>query len=178
MESGQYILVDNPGAAWTTTDKSTIIVRLFGESAYYGFTTYCIGMLRELKLLVLRYPEDIIDSPYRKFSRFDITIPAKIAPEGANDYDKEDGVVVNLSEGGCQLISAKSFDVNDNLFLSIDFPTGSGVDKLSCIARTVNQEDKKFNYGLQFDIINDDELNAIKEFLKQLSEYDVSGELD
>jgi c-di-GMP-binding flagellar brake protein YcgR len=81
------------------------------------------------------------------------------------------GVITNISESGCQLACQETFNVDDQLFLRITFPTGTRVEKISCILKSVNDEAGKFNYGVMFDIIDDDELIPIKEFINAVSEY-------
>ncbi len=170
-KSGQYLMVDMPSAHWSAADKTPIIGRLFIEDTYYGFTTQYLGVLRELKLLILRYPEDKVDTSYRKSSRIGGALPVTIMYESAAGKEEDKGVITNISEEGCQIVCSRSFQVNDKLLLSVDFPTGSRIENIACILRYVASINNKFSYGAEFDVIDDDELNPVKEFLERLSAF-------
>lgn len=170
---GHYLLVDAPDSTWATA-ATPIIVRLSGEISYYGFATQSLGLLVAENILVLKYPGDIVETSSRKKLRFDTAIPVELLGRQGSGGENIKGVITNISESGCQLVCQEAFDVDEQLFLRITFPTGTCIEKISCILKSVNKEGDKFNYGVMFDIIDDDELIPIKEFINTVSEYNIS----
>jgi len=172
-KKNQYLLVDMPDASWSRADSSEIIGRLFGEGHYYGFTTTRLGVLMEFKLVVLRYPEDIMANSYRQNERYDATLPVTISRQTETGRADDVGVITNISEGGCKLVCHKTYHVDSKILLQIDFPTGSRIDKLTCVLRSETNMGDKNSYGVEFDAIDDDELNPLREFLKQVQVYQI-----
>ncbi|VAX21753.1 hypothetical protein MNBD_NITROSPINAE04-2377 [hydrothermal vent metagenome] len=169
---GHYLLVDTPDISWTS-QNAPIIGRFFGEATYYGFSTRVLGLLREVNLLALGYPDDIVETSSRKHLRFDTTIPVEIVNKDGSIDEKITGVIINISETGCQLVCAKPYNVDGKLYLRIHFPTGSHIENIGCILRSVAKVSDKFSYGVLFDIIDDDELIPLKEFINTVSEYNI-----
>jgi len=170
---GQYLLVDTPDISWTGNQTEPIIGRLLGGATYYGFTTGVVGLFREVSLLALRYPDDIVDNSDRKYSRFNTTIPVDIIKTDKSGEINSVGAITNISEGGCQLVCQDSYKIDEKLYLRLNFSTGSRIEKIGCILRSVTKVNNKFNCGVQFDIIDDDEMIPLKEFLNIVSEYNI-----
>ncbi len=170
---GHYLLVDAPDNTWTATSAASIIGRFLGGATYYGFSTGILGLFREVNLLALRYPDDIVETSSRKHLRFDTTIPVEIVNKNGSGDKNITGVITNISETGCQLVLAEPCNVDEKLYLRIHFPTGSRIEKIGCILRSVNKINDKFSCGVLFDIIDDDELIPLKEFINTVSEYNV-----
>ncbi len=172
-KNSHYLLVEMPDISWSRPDSSEIIGRLFGKGRYYGFTTTQLGVLMEFKLVVLRYPDDIMATSYRQNERYNATLPVTISRSAETGQADDVGVITDISEGGCKLVCQKTYHVGSKIFLQIDFPTGSRIDKLACILRAETNLGDKNSYGVEFDVIDDDELNPLREFLKQVQAYQI-----
>lgn len=184
--TGHYLLVDAPDKTWNAISSTPIIGRLSGEVSYYGFTTEALGLFvvenvlaqEDIfvvdNILVLRYPDDIVETSSRKQLRFDTTIPVEIVDKDGSGDANIAGVITNISESGCQLVCAEPYNVDEKLYLRVYFPTGSRIEKIGSILRSVTKLNDKFSYGVLFDIIDDDELIPLKEFINTVNEYNIS----
>ena len=168
----QYLMVDLPDAGqWPPQSKEVIIGRLFGNGTYYGFSTECMSVMREFRLVILRYPEDMVDTTYRKTERFAISLPVTVHRQLSGGERQEKGVITNISAGGCQLRSPKPIGKGDSFRLTINLPTGQTIKEVNCLSRSVNPETDHFVVGLSFDIQKDGELDPLAAFLETASKY-------
>jgi len=170
-KAGHYLLMDMPDASWAADDKSPIIGRLSGNGVYYGFNSEFIGALREFKLLIIRFPEDITETSYRKSERFNATLPVTVITESPEGKREEKGVITDISDGGCQLACHSSFAKDSTLFLGLNLPTGQTLERLPCIIRGANRNKNLYVYGLQFDVAEEKTLEPLRQFLAQVDLY-------
>jgi len=171
-KEGRYIIVDLPAeGAWRQGGREPIIGRLLGEGSYCGFTTEHVGVIIEFKLLILKYPMDIVGTPFRKSARFDTAMPVKITRKTAKGAVEDTGVVTNISQSGCRLVCSKPYKPLAKLDLLINFPAGTSIEKIPCILRSMEQHSDKYVYGVEFDIIDEDDLQPLSEYLEQLSVF-------
>lgn len=165
-----YLLVETPDPKWRHKTNDDIIGRLTHGGKYYGFTTSMIGILPEISMIVLRYPDDVVDTTLRESDRHEVTLPVKITyMTGANPHVYT-GVITDISMGGCKLMSQKYFNADDVVFLSGMFPTGRIFEKIGFIIKSVRGVDK-FEYGgmLRIPLASDREaLAGFMDKMKQL----------
>jgi len=175
-KNGQYLLVDIPGGLWTAPSTAPILCQIFSAGAARGFKTEFVGVLRELKLLVLKYPSDIVDATNRSSSRFNTTLPVSVL--GGRDGDEEwgRGVITNISKGGCQVVcptGSGHLDIGDKLYLRACLAVGSVIEKAPCQLRRLTQVNGHIIYNVEFDMAVRENLTAVHEFLGDLDSFDL-----
>ncbi|VAX21760.1 hypothetical protein MNBD_NITROSPINAE04-2379 [hydrothermal vent metagenome] len=175
-KESQYLLVDIPGGLWTTPSKEPILCKLFSAGAARGFKTQFLGVLRELQLLILKYPSNIVDKTNRSSSRFNTTLPVSVlgGPDGEQERGK--GVITNISKGGCQIVCpthSGRLDIGDKLYLRASLAAGSTIEKAPCQLRRTTRSNGQIIYNVKFNIGVRENLTAVHEFLSNLDLFDL-----
>ncbi|MBI5814315.1 MAG: PilZ domain-containing protein [Nitrospinae bacterium] len=170
-KDGVYILVDAPDGRWKVKDPTPIVCRLFEEGKYYGFMAAMFATLPELNLLLIEYPDEIVDTSVREEERFKVSLPVTITAVIKESQVDFPGIVIDLSQNGCQLISSKPVNVNDRLLLAGGFPGGQIFKDIPFVTKRVDELKGKWQLGGALDINEGAGKEAFERFLSQLRVY-------
>ncbi len=175
-KKSQYLLVDIPGGLWTAPSKEPILCKLFSAGAARGFKTQFLGVLRELELLILKYPSDIVDKTNRSSPRFNTTLPVSVlgGPDGAQE--RGEGVITNISKGGCQIVCptcSGRLDIGAKLYLRASLAAGSIIERASCQLRSSTLSNGQIIYNVKFNVGGKENSTAVHEFLSNLDLFDL-----
>lgn len=169
-----YLLMEMPDLRWKQNDPNPIVGRVSAGGSYYGFTTRYIGALPEINLVILEYPGDIIENVLRMAERYAVTIPATLTARHKEKEFTYQGVITDLSKGGCLLISSRPFSVNETYTLSGAFPAGERFSGILMTALSSSGSDGakgsegRFEMRCRFDSIPPDDERALSRFLDML----------
>ncbi len=169
---GKYFLVDLPVEAKQQMSAGVSVkLIVFGRGSSIEIITRCSSVLKEVKLSVLHFPEEMSASYNRKNDRFNITIPMTITVERDGKTIEEKGVVTNLGKGGCRIATTRKLMNGEKVVLNVKFPTDKGTNELPGVIRTSNSETGSNWYSLEFDALDDKSMGLINTFLSQIEEY-------
>jgi c-di-GMP-binding flagellar brake protein YcgR len=172
--TGKYFLIDAPGGAWRKP-MGEVVCRFETGGVYYGFATQWLGLLPELNLLMFSYPapEDVMESRFRADQRYDITLPVAVyrrRVDGGEAVHMDEGVLADLSRGGCRLHCPRVFASGDKVYLKGHLPMGGDTDMVAAfIRRELDYGGKGHAYGLQFALGGGDP--AMDRFFARLERY-------
>lgn len=172
---GAYLLVDIPEGGWNTRDRSEIVARLFHEGAYHGFTTRILGAFIEIGLMALAWPEETIDTSYRESERFPVTAPVTMYRTVGDKTLEWEGLIIDISRDGCQVICEKPLQLDTFLFLKGPFPDGSAFETIGFVIKSRDMVSGRYRYGGRFEMTGDEDERALAAFLKRLSVYRGAG---
>ncbi|MBI4666544.1 MAG: PilZ domain-containing protein [Nitrospinae bacterium] len=167
-KDGGYILVDVPDARWKQKDENPLVARLASSGKYYGFTTRAIGFMPEINLLILEYPEDIVDTSLRTAERFTITLPVTMTMAVKDKRYDYPGLITDISKHGCRIACGRPFNVSERLALSGQFPQGDKFEKIMFTIISASGGEGKFFYGGQLTFPAKEDEKALVEFMKRV----------
>jgi c-di-GMP-binding flagellar brake protein YcgR len=136
-----------------------------------SFQCQALGVMAEIDLLALAWPETITRSPFRKDRRYHIAAPATVETGGV----KQEGLIHDFSAGGCSLTlhgRESRLTIGDRLHLSGVFH-GYFVTRLPAAVKNRAGEERSPVYGLAFDTTGVDTrrlLNKIDALLCRLDD--------
>jgi hypothetical protein len=166
-----YLLMEMPDLRWKQYDPNPIVARVTTGGNYYGFTTKYIGILPEINLVILEYPEDIIENILRTTERFAVTIPVTLTARHKDKESEYQAVMTELSKGGCLLRSSRKFHDNETYTLSGDFPAGgrfSGILMTALSSKGLDGpkgSEDMFEIRCRFDSIPPEDEQALSRFI-------------
>lgn len=162
---GAYLLMEMPDLRWKQNDPNLIVARVSAGGSYYGFTTRRIGVLPEINLVILEYPDDIIKNVLRTTERFAVTIPVTLTARNKGEEFTYQGVITDLSKGGCLLISSRHFGVSETYTISGVFPGGESFSGILMTPLSSSGSDGRFEMRCRFDSIPPGDARALLQFL-------------
>ncbi|MBF0169817.1 MAG: PilZ domain-containing protein [Nitrospinae bacterium] len=170
-KEGAYFLIDAPPGAWRNIPGSEALCRIDHDGRYYGFAAPCLALLPELNLLVFGWPDDIMENDRRTASRFDITMPVTVYRNmGGKEVGHNDGVITDLSRGGCRLICERAYQEGDKILMTGHLPLGERTAAAEAyIRRRLEHRGKGSAYGLQFVGIDHD--TTMESFFERMERY-------
>jgi hypothetical protein len=161
-----YLLLEVPDLRWKQKSADPIVCRMSHSGKYYGFTTNFIASLQEINLGVFEYPADIIDNTLRSAERYQVTIPVKLTAKFKNNTFEYEGLITDISKGGCLLKSSRALKSNETFTLSGTFPTKESFDNIVMTALSSEGHDAHFVVRCRFDVVPPEAEQAIARFLK------------
>lgn len=164
-KDGAYLLMEMPDLRWKQNDPNPIVGRVSAGGSYYGFTTKYMGALPEINLVILDYPEDIIENVLRTAERYAVTIPVTLTGRNKGKEFTYQGVITDLSKGGCLLISSRQFSVNETYTLSGAFPAGELFSGILITVLSSKGPEGRFEIRCRFDSIPPGDEQALLRFL-------------
>lgn len=179
MEPGKYIIVKAPNAIGVHTlaiSGAYLVMRFIGGGYVYGFTCKVISKTTvPAPLLFLTYPSAVKKVPLRKTPRFECLIPSKVYFEDRTF----DGLLVNISEGGCKFAARITDEYNTDMPISLDdrlkiafqMPGEDETHSYMCTARHIEEIEKKYFIGLQFNTADESALERVKNFLHIVADH-------
>ena len=109
----------------------------------------------------------------RKHPRFNVDLPVEY---GRTELSIQHGCAFNVSEGGLLLYLPEPIDIGHHLALKLFFPSGSKLQTTEILVQVVwvdihlEKEWGNYRTGVRFADISLDDLNTIKNFLRNLLE--------
>jgi hypothetical protein len=170
-KAGAYLLMEMPDLRWKQNDPTPMVGRVSTGGNYYGFTTKYMGVLPEINLVILEYPEDIIENILRTTERFAVTIPVTLTARHKEKESTYQSVMTELSEGGCLLRSSRKFHDNETYTLSGAFPAGESFSGILMTAlsskglQTPKGSQDMFEIRCRFDSIPPEDEQALLRFI-------------
>lgn len=186
MGRGQFIVARLPRMAGVTEHlyvEKKVTVRYVFQGNVYGFESEVLWtQVTPFRLLFLRYPDTVEILNLRKCQRVDCYLPVKIGVgegvgEDGGQYSEYEGMILNLSCGGCQLVvdSAPEGGLNIKVDseLTLEFKM-VGADKTTRVkgkAKNVNLNKNRSYLGVMFDGVPDEVRDAIENYVSNVTEY-------
>jgi hypothetical protein len=164
-KNGVYILMEMPDLRWKQNDPNPIVGRTSSEGKYYGFTTKYIGALPEVNLIILEYPDDIIDNVLRTTERYAVTLPVTLTARNRGKEFTYQGVITDLSKGGCLVRSSQRFTANEAYIISGNFPTGESFSGILMTALSCEGSEGRFESRCRFDSTPPEDEQALLRFI-------------
>lgn len=181
MVRGQFILVRIPripGLNEFLYVEKRVTVRYVHEGNVYGFESQVIwNQATPYRLLFLRYPVTVEILNLRRCQRVDCYTPVRIGLEEGGQYTEYEGMMLNLSCGGCQLVldagEGAMPPVAVDTELKVSFKL-FGTDKdvtFTGRAKNINVSKQRMYLGLMYDELPADVRKAIDDYVNNVSEY-------
>lgn len=181
MQRGVFIIVRIPripGLNEFLYVEKKITVRYVHEGNVYGFESEILwNQQTPFRLLFLRYPKTVEILNLRKCQRVDCYLPVKLGLEEDGKYTEYEGMILNLSCGGCQLVlDAKSGSMPA---ITVDAPVslsftmfGSGKEvRLDGKAKNVNMNKSRMYMGVMYNEVPEDVREGIENYVNNVAEY-------
>ena len=158
LERGKYLIVRLPAASKGTElyhHNRRTVVQYKGRGGYVcGFKSVVVGYSTQpFPLLFLQYPEEVDILDMRVHERLDCFLPASVALDGSTF----NGLVVNLSPGGCRISvdvdgMAEVPDVTPGSLVACSFTILNSRDALALRGevRTFTVDDRSMSMGVLF----------------------------
>ncbi|MBF0528094.1 MAG: flagellar brake protein [Deltaproteobacteria bacterium] len=153
---GKYLLLEHPdlkkGLA-LMEEGTTWLVNFISQGDIISFSSQVVGSSRHpVPLLFLSYPDALDRTVLRQSKRIPVSLNASCsAPSGLNTGEEScTGIILDISAGGCQMVSTKSFQPNDLMELTMDLPQGSKVNALSAEVKSCRDVGGRYLLGLSF----------------------------
>lgn len=162
VKENSYLLIEQPNLTRYGSlrdkmiSKQKLIIRTIDEKMsgdIIGFRTVVNFKLFEPeRLLAITYPSSVEIIELRKESRAIVQEPCIVMDAG--NEKKQEGVITDLSKGGCR-IEIKggedlSFNVNDKVNLSFTHPISKEDNQKTATIRSCRKQSSNFILGLSF----------------------------
>lgn len=105
MEPWEYLIIQAPVGTAAIREHMVkggrVVVRYVHEDGIYAFEAYVQGsMERPARLLLIDYPQKVVNKSLRKQDRYDCYLPCYVEMDRASG----EGAIVDISEAGCRCI--------------------------------------------------------------------------
>lgn len=182
MARGQYIIARLPripGVNEHLYIEKRVTVRYVFQGHVYGFESEVLWtQAAPFRLLFLRYPQTVEILNLRKCQRVDCYLPVKIGVgEEGGQYSEYEGMILNLSCGGCQVVADSPGQALPPLVVdssvSLEFRM-VGTDKATRVvgrAKNINVNKNRMYLGVMFDTVADDVRDGIENYVSSVAEY-------
>ncbi|HEX7927799.1 MAG TPA: PilZ domain-containing protein, partial [bacterium] len=153
IEAGRLILGNFKGGQLASGDE--IVVRMAVESEVLGFKTRVAEVLQgSITMYLVMFPDHVETINLRKSERLSLFIPVNVnlryGGQKSEDFHMLQGVVVNLSRGGCCVTTKRPIDMNMEVRLHFTLPGEKHLFKVDGRVLRAGQKDSVFTQGVQF----------------------------
>jgi hypothetical protein len=153
IEGGHLILGNFKAGQLAKGDE--VIVRMAVESEVLGFKTKVTEVLQgSIPMYLVRYPEAVETINLRKSERLNLFIPVNVnlryGGQKSEDFHMLQGVVVNISRGGCCITTKRPIDLNMEVRLHFTLPGEKHLFKVDGRVLRAGQRDQVYTQGIQF----------------------------
>lgn len=177
IEPNRYLIINAPVTLPYGSIKqkffrgNKIIVRYLYKGTVFGFQSELIeDIYRPLRLLFVKYPEMIEEHNLRSQERIDCFFPVKIKSKS----EERDGVILDISNGGCCCVSEKTVNdeellpiqIDEEVALKFQFPQIEGEQVVLGKVKSIKRDKKQITLGIMFHEIKDIIIQYIKELPK------------
>ena len=171
----EYLVIDHPtqeGQPAKLRDYNEVVGRFIHEGRVYGFRSRVKFVVRRpFPLVFLIYPNKVEAELLRKDSRYPVVLEAVCStqPLEGSVAGIPRATVLNISQGGCRIQSAKPFKSGITLYLTVVLPERGQVNDLAVLLRRVEKRGGHFLLGTQFADLDEDSGRVIQDFLEHLA---------
>jgi len=132
-----------------------IIARMANENEVVGFRTRVTEVLEgSIRLYLLAPPSRVEVINLRKSDRLPMFVPVDIhlrfGGQKSEDFRMVQGVVTNLSRGGCSVTTKNPLDLNMEVSLHFSLPGAKQLFKIEGRVVRLRQKEDIFSQGVQF----------------------------
>lgn len=181
MVRGGFIIVRVPripGINEFLYIEKKVTVRYVHEGNVYGFESeVLLNQSAPFRLLFLRYPDTVEILNLRRCPRVDCYLPVKIGMEEGGQYTEYDGMMLNLSCGGCQLVlDAASGDlppiaVDTELTVTFRMFEADKDTRITGKAKNINVNKQRMYLGLMYGELPADVRDGIDNYVNNVAEF-------
>jgi c-di-GMP-binding flagellar brake protein YcgR len=176
MDRGNFLIIrspKSPGVEPLLGMGNQINVIFLSEGTIYAFAAQILGHARSpAPLHFLSYPESMERHELRKNLRINCSIPAAL--HGADGLECK-GVIIDLSSGGCRVTVAgdkscitDQIKMNAAVGLSSEMLGISPGRPIPSVIKNLNQAEKRWQLGLQFDAADPEILARLQDYVNQV----------
>jgi hypothetical protein len=178
MEKNEFILIQPPAPFTTIKPKlypgNKLIIQYLNEGTIYVFVAKIIEVLtKPIRIVVLEYPDKIVNRGLRAEKRTMCRIPSTIFFKGSS----KDGLIGDINAKGCRLaVNYQPTEKNyiartgDAFKISCRFPAVSREISLSGIVRNITKKNLSLSYGIQFEEPSRDIRIIIEQYVESIKE--------
>jgi len=148
---------------------NTVIVRFLHGGTVMGFSASLIKAVQiPFPLLFLSYPSHLESHDLRRFPRMPCSIPA----ETELDEAKVQGMIVDLSQTGCQFSAGSdksnppSVHIDDRIVLTCPLLGTTARAVLPCVIKRVGLSEKRLDLGLKFTELAEETQTLLSDYLQ------------
>jgi len=181
MSRGQFLIVRTPrqpGLNDFLYVEKKLTVRYVHEGNVYGFESEIVwSQQAPYRLLFLRYPDSVEILNLRKCQRVDCYLPVKLGLEEGGQYVEYEGLIVNLSCGGCQLVldgkqgTMPAVGMDAQVTLSFTMFGSDKKVRLEGKAKNINVNKNRMTMGVMYNEVPDDVQEGIENYVNNVVEY-------
>ena len=174
MAKKEYILITPPMPFATIKPKlfpgNKLVVQYLFEGTIFVFVAKIIDVLvKPIRVVILEYPEKMINRKLRSEKRTMCRIPANIVFKGLS----KSGIIEDVNVRGCRLIvnyqpAEKNFiaRTGESFKISCRFPTIPSDFILTGTVRNINKKNLSLSYGIQFEELPSDVRTVIEQYVE------------
>lgn len=170
----KYLLLDVP-TGWAVKQSQHILARLSSDGSYCGFSSEVIGHFPEINVAAISFPDDVSESSSRKNGRYPAAIPMRAMRQPSAEVADNNGIITDISMGGLKFACHLMFMVGEKVFLNFTLPTGQSVNGAAVTIKSMKANEKKYEYGGEFDVICDSVQKAVGKLMDRLSLVQIDG---
>lgn len=171
----KYVIVERPtigGMPARMEDGTAWAVNFVHDGSIYGFTAYILGSNNHpFPLAFLSYPESLDRTELRQSQRFPVHLSVSFAPE-ASAADPatnwEPGIIRDISEGGCLLLSTVAHEPGTLLILNLRLPIQGEIQGLVADIKSSRGQSGRHLLGLSFVDFGDDGYRKLTAYIESL----------
>lgn len=178
MERDRYLILRIPRIPGVTDHlfpEKAVTVRFVHEGHIFGFGSEVLWLMNApFRLLFLRYPEEVEVLNLRGCQRVDCFLPSAIKI----GEDWLQGVIVNISCGGCQAVVEErrskplpQLGVDDGLMLEFRLPGAEQNLLIGGQAKNINQSERRLYLGVKYDVLPDYTLDLLQRYVDSVADY-------
>lgn len=178
MERDRYLILRIPRIPGVTDHlfpEKAVTVRFVHEGHVFGFGSEVLWLMNApFRLLFLRYPEEVEVLNLRGCQRVDCFLPSALKI----GEDWLQGVIVNVSCGGCQAVVEErrskplpQLGVDDGIMLEFRIPGSEQNLLIGGQAKNINQSERRLYLGIKYDILPDYTLDLLQRYVDSVADY-------
>lgn len=146
-----HILLDRPtlaGRLAAHRENQHCVIRFLHEGIAYAFESRVVSWNPQMQKGACRieWPTHLDAMSFRRHERVRIQLSCRVAMESGT----LNGLIEDISLGGCRICSPKSVAQGSKAQLSFSLPDGAEINSLECIVRNARREDDKIYLGCEF----------------------------
>ena len=175
VKANKYLIVEQPlvrGLPFRMEEGTEWSANFLNKGTIVGFTTSVLGTSRRpFPLVFLTFPDQAELTSLRQDKRYPVNIKAVChVVEPVNIERKpEAGLVRDISEGGCQMLSGATFGVGDILELALELPNKERLAGVLAEVKSCRELNGRYLLGLSFAVgFSRESYLALKGFINSL----------
>lgn len=146
-----YLLVDRPkvsGRYVLIHENQPCVMRFISGGAACAFDSSVIDWdsRQQNPFCRIAWPQEAAVVGFRKNER----VPVRIQCEWESNGEKHDGILKDISIGGCCLRAPSSPTVNSEIMLSFRLPNGAHLDAVRCAVQSIRETKQQYHIGCAF----------------------------